>query len=70
MTPKELLKYLVEDGKQQMYIFQSFSDEDLNKARQRALDAISYYKEMKINLSEREDRKELYNQCLELIKKL
>ncbi len=70
MTPKELLKYLVEDGQQQMIIFQSFSDEDLNKARQRALDAISYYKEMKINLSEREDRKELYNQCLELIKKL
>lgn len=70
MTPKELLKYLVEDGQQQMIIFQSFSDEDLNKARQRALDAISYYKEMKINLSEREDRKELYNQCLELIESL
>lgn len=70
MTPKELLKYLVEDGQQQMIIFQSFSDEDLNKARQRALDAISYYKEMKKNLSEREDRKELYNQCLELIESL
>lgn len=70
MTPKELLKYLVEDGKLQMYTFQSFSDEDLNKARQRALDAISHYKEMKKNLSEREDRKDLYNQCLELIEKL
>ena len=70
MTPKELLKYLVEDGKLQMYTFQSFSDEDLNKARQGALDSIAYYKEIKKILSKREDRKELYNQCLELIETL
>lgn len=70
MTPKEFLKNLIEENKTESAFFDSITVDSLNNARKRALESISYYKEIKKSLSEKEKRKELFNQCLQLIEKI
>jgi len=70
LTPKKMLEYLVLDAKDQGEMFGHIGVESIEKARQKALDAIAYYKEIKNDSIRRSKRIALYNQCLELIEKI